>query len=86
MYTLSYPSGILRLDGVVIPTVDGDPGYEAYKDWLAAGNGPEPVPDPPAPPPTATVSQLEAAYAQLGLTEATQDQLVFDVFPLAVTL
>jgi len=45
MYTISYPSGTLRLDGVVIEQNDSKPEYVTYALWLAAGNGPTEIAD-----------------------------------------
>lgn len=45
MYTLSFPSGTLRKDGVMIQLDDRTPEYIAYAAWLAEGNGPAQVED-----------------------------------------
>ena len=38
--------GCVQFAGGFFPKVDGNPDYEAFKEWLAAGG----VPDVPAPP------------------------------------
>lgn len=83
-YTISYPSGILRKDGVILtPLDDTNPDYVDYIAWLNDGNGPDMVPDPV---PTATPAQVNAALTQLGLSTVTAEQLAGDVFNLALTL
>lgn len=38
MYTISYPSGTIRLDGAEVLT---GPAMDEYVDWLRQGNGPQ---------------------------------------------
>lgn len=73
MYTISIPSGTIRLDGIAIPQDDSKPQYIAYALWLAAGNGPVEIADQEqdAPRQHITVSawQIRKALNQLGLRE-----------------
>lgn len=85
-YVMFYPSGRLFKDGVEFPSDDRDPTFQEYADWLAAGNGPDYVPDPPAPEPTATAAQVAAAMQLLGVTAVDTNEMSNSVFPLAVTL
>ncbi len=37
-------NGVIRLhDGAVIPATDGNRDWQAYQDWVAAGNAPLPA-------------------------------------------
>lgn len=47
----------VQFSGGFIPKVDGNPDFEAFKEWLAAGG----VPDMPPPP---TIEQRAAALLQ----------------------
>jgi hypothetical protein len=51
-YQLTQGDTILRIpDGAFIPADPANTDYAAYLAWLAAGNEPEPAPDPATPPP-----------------------------------
>ena len=70
MYTISYPSGTIRKDGIeVLPGADMD----AYVDWLRAGNGPTPLQDPPVPRRiTVSAWQIRKGLNQLGLRDQVE--------------
>jgi hypothetical protein len=49
-YQLTQGDTILRItDGAFIPADPANTDFAAYLAWLAAGNEPEPAPEPPAP-------------------------------------
>ena len=49
-YRLTTGDTILRTaDGAFIPPDPANSDYVAYSEWLAAGNEPEPAPEPTAP-------------------------------------
>jgi len=51
-YQLTHSNMILRLsDELWIPPDPANTDYAAYLKWVAAGNTPEPAPEPPAPGP-----------------------------------
>jgi hypothetical protein len=51
-YQLIQGDTILRTtDGAFIPADPGNTDYATYLEWLAAGNEPEPAPEPTAPAP-----------------------------------
>jgi hypothetical protein len=73
MYQLTTGTNIKRLsDGAFIPPDPGNTDYRDYLDWLAAGNTPEPAPEPPAPPVLTPAEKLAAA----GLTVAELRELL----------
>ena len=62
MYQLTNTPTIIRLaDHACIPPDPGNIDYVAYLDWVAAGNTPEPAPEPVAPVELTTEQKLEAA-------------------------
>jgi hypothetical protein len=69
MYTISLPSGTLRLNGEIVPNNSPD-----YASWLAAGNGPEPLQDPEPEFPRIEVSawQIRKALNATGLRDAVE--------------
>lgn len=75
MYTISYPSGALRLDGVLIPQNDSLPEYKAYVVWLRADNGPTVLTDTEPPQPRIEVSawQIRKALNVMSLRQAVED-------------
>lgn len=89
MYTMSVPSGTLRLDGVIIEQDDSKQPYVIYALWLAAGNGPMEIPDQELPPvrPHITVSswQLRKALIAQGLYEQVQTAVQSSGDLMAVT-
>ena len=65
MYQLTADDTIQRLsDNAFIPPDPANIDYAAYLEWLAAGNTPEPAPEPPAPVELTPAEKL----AQSGLT------------------
>lgn len=74
MYTISYPSGTLRKDGVVVPQNDSTPEFQEYLEFLRTGNGPIQVPDP-AERPVISINawQLRMALNRVGLRQAVED-------------
>ena len=50
-------------DGITVcaPFHDGNQDYEAYKEWLAEGNTPNPYVPPPEPAPLTPAEKLAAA-------------------------
>jgi hypothetical protein len=87
MYTISYPSGTLRLDGVVIEQNDNLPRYKAYAAWLAQGNGPVVLADVETPRPVIQINawQIRTALGIVGLRAGVEaavagsgDQVLID--------
>lgn len=76
MYTISYPSGTIRLDGVIVEQDDSKPAYATYALWLAAGNGPTAIADQEENPArqhiTVTAWQLRKALIAQGMYEQVQ--------------
>jgi len=54
-------SNILRSDGASIPCDPANTDYAAYLEWVAAGNEPEPAPEPPAPQELTIQEKLQSA-------------------------
>ena len=53
---------VVRLsDNAFIPPDDRNVDYQEYKQWLAAGNTPDPAPAPPTPPAPLTPAEKLAA-------------------------
>ena len=70
-YQLTATDCILRLaDNAFIPPDEANTDYAAYLAWVAAGNTPEPAPEPPAP-----LTPAEK-LAQSGLTVAELKELL----------
>lgn len=74
MYTISYPSETIRLNGVVVPRLAADPAYQAYATWLAQGNGPESLHDAVAPRRVIQINawQIRMALNLMGLRESVE--------------
>jgi hypothetical protein len=71
-YQLTTGDTILRLaEHAFIPPDPANTDYQAYLEWVAAGNEPEPAPGPEPVPPLTTEQKLEAA----GLTVAELKEL-----------
>jgi hypothetical protein len=71
-YQLTNTDCILRLaDNAFIPPDPANTDYAAYLEWVAAGNEPEPAPEPDPPVALTTEQKLEAA----GLTVAELKEL-----------
>jgi len=71
-YQLTIGDTILRLaDNAFIPPDPANTDYQTYLEWVAAGNTPEPAPEPLAPVQLTTEQKLEAA----GLTVAELREL-----------
>ena len=61
-YQLTHHDNVLRLsDGAWIPFDENNIDYAAYLEWVAAGNTPEPAPEPPAPVELTAAEKLSAA-------------------------
>ena len=63
MYQLTITGGtiIRTADGAFIPFDSANTDYRAYLEWVAAGNEPEPAPEPEQAPALTTEQKLEAA-------------------------
>jgi len=62
MYQLTTSDTILRLaDNAFIPPDPANTDYAAYLEWVAAGNIPEPAPEPPVPQELTIQEKLQAA-------------------------
>lgn len=93
MYTISYPSGVIRNDGVVVEPDDSKPAYQLYHQFLQTGGTPMQIPDQVdaerKPHATCTPWQLRKALNARGLREqvdslvATLDQDARDGFEYA---
>ena len=72
-YQLTTTDCILRLaDNAFIPPDLANTDYAAYLEWVAAGNMPEPAPEPPAPVELTPAEKLAAS----GLTVAELKELL----------
>jgi hypothetical protein len=61
-YQLTSGASILRLaDNAFIPPDPANIDYAAYLEWVAAGNTPEPAPEPVALPERTPAEKLAAA-------------------------
>ena len=61
-YQLTTGVTILRLaDNAFIPPDEANTDYAAYLAWVAAGNTPDPAPEPPAPEPLTPAEKLAAS-------------------------
>jgi hypothetical protein len=61
-YQLTTGDTILRLaDNAYIPPDPANTDYAAYLEWLAAGNTPEPAPEPVAPVELTPAEKLAAS-------------------------
>ncbi|KAB2906624.1 MAG: hypothetical protein F9K35_00670 [Burkholderiaceae bacterium] len=71
IYKLTHEDYVIRVDGVVISTVDTpeqpntNPDFIEYRNWLEEGNVPDPADPPPLIVPTA-VTMRQARLALLG--------------------
>lgn len=73
MYQLTFGDTIRRIaDNAFIPPDTRNTDYRDYRDWLAAGNEPEPAPELEPAPVLTTEQKLEAA----GLTVAELKELL----------
>lgn len=64
-------TSVRRSDGWAIPFDPANTDYQAYLEWVAAGNTPKPAPEPEPAPVLTTEQKLEAA----GLTVAELREL-----------
>ena len=72
-YQLTQGDTILRLaDNAYIPPDPANTDYQAYLEWAAAGNEPEPASEPDPPAPLTPAEKLAAA----GLTVAELRELL----------
>ena len=61
-YQLTTGDTILRLaDNAFIPPDPANSDYATYLEWVAAGNTPEPAPEPPAPVELTPAEKLAAS-------------------------
>jgi hypothetical protein len=61
-YQLTTRDTILRLaDNAFIPPDPANTDYAAYLEWVAAGNTPEPAPEPPVPQELTVQEKLASA-------------------------
>jgi len=61
-YQLTTGDTILRLaDNAFIPPDPANRDYATYLEWVAAGNTPEPAPEPPAPVELTPAEKLAAS-------------------------
>ena len=61
-YQLTTSDCILRLaDNAFIPPDPANVDFAAYLEWVAAGNTPEPAPEPPAPVELTPAEKLAAS-------------------------
>ena len=73
MYQLTTTDTILRLeDGAVVPPDLANVDFQRYLEWVAAGNEPEPAPEPESAPALTPAEKLAAA----GLTVAELRELL----------
>jgi len=73
MYQLTTSTSIIRLtDNACIPPDPANRDYRDYLEWVAAGNEPEPAPEPPAPVELTPAEKLAAS----GLTVAELKDLL----------
>ena len=71
MYKLAEPVGVIRFsDGAFIPPDPANTDFAAYLEWVAAGNEPEPAPEPVAPVELTTEQKLEAAGLTVDVLKA----------------
>lgn len=75
MYTISYPSGTLRLDGVIIEQNDSKPEYVTYALWLAAGNGPTEIADQETALPRQHITVTAWQLRQMLITQGMYEQV-----------
>jgi hypothetical protein len=72
-YSISYPSGTIRLTatGEIIPQDDSKPSYQTYWAWVLAGGVLDQLTDPPVlyPRITVTAFQMMRALILYGLDE-----------------
>ena len=54
-------TSVRRSDGWAIPPDPANTDYAAYLEWVAAGNIPEPAPEPPVPQELTVQEKLQAA-------------------------
>jgi hypothetical protein len=74
MYTISYPSGTIRKDGVVVPQDDRTPEYQQYVAFLQSGGTVEQEQDESPSRPRIEVSawQIRKALNREGLRDAVE--------------
>lgn len=75
MYTITYPDGTIRLDGVVVEQDERLPEFQQYVAWLAQGNGPVAHHEERRPRIEVTAWQIRKALNREGLRQAVEDRV-----------
>jgi hypothetical protein len=71
-YSLTTTGGVIRAtDSAVIPPDPGNVDWQAYQDWLAAGNVAAPAVVPPAAVPSCALWQLQAVLTAAQWSQVT---------------
>ena len=88
MYTISNPSGTLRLDGVVVPQDDSQAAYRAYALFLQNGGTPLQIADQEQPPTrqhiTVTARQMRKALIAVGLHDQINATILASGDPMLI--
>ena len=89
MYTISYPSGTVRNEGVIVPQDVTNPANIVYAAWLSAGNGPLAIsdqePEPTRQHITVSAWQLRKALIANGMHEQVKQAVAGSGDDLLIT-